>query len=153
MTLDEKNEIIAEFMGYPIKKLITRHEYGMDFHDSYEKQIIYCNKEPILTNHEEMFLLQKVATHNNFFDPFEQDEDFEYESYLSYNSSWNSQIPVWSKAIKELRPISENAYPEDYIFKYYKRILNKYESAIINQNLEEGFEIILDVIRHLKQYK
>lgn len=97
MNIDIGNEKIAKFMGYPLKVEVTNFNYGMDYHHSYDKEFIYCNKMPNLTFKEDKFVNQVLATYDNFFDSDNQDDDFKYLSFLNYDRDLNSIIEVLRK--------------------------------------------------------
>lgn len=93
MTNTEKNIAIAEMvLGYKYKTEVTKYEYGMDYHHSYDKVIIYSNMSPNLSYYEDKFVNQVLAKYNNYFDPYEQEEGFKYHSYLSYDTDANWQF-------------------------------------------------------------
>ena len=62
---------------------------------------------------------------------------------LEYHTSWDWQIPAWSK-ISHLtqKAASDNKYLAERHLSY----ADKYESAIFTNNLEEGFKVLVSII-------
>jgi len=88
------NELIAKFMGYSHKTLVTIYNYGMDFTHSYDEEILYSNIPPELKKYEETFGNQILDTYENYFDPYSQKENFKSVRFLSYDTSWDYLMPV-----------------------------------------------------------
>lgn len=86
--MGENNKMIATFMGFTLEREVVVYEYRMDFRSGYEKSTIFCTKEP---------KLQIKDNYENYFDPEEQDEDFEYLSHLSFHNNWEDLIEVITK--------------------------------------------------------
>lgn len=66
---------------------------------------------------------------------------------LKYHSSWDCQIPVWSKialSVKELIPKLPNPETNG---RWYFRALSEYEKAIFNNEPIEGQKIIIELIK------
>jgi len=70
-----------------------------------------------------------------------------------YHNSWDQQIPIYAKIRKELKELVKNRNVADYLFNYYTRVKENYLKAVYNNDTKAGFEIVVDIIRHLKQYK
>jgi len=64
---------------------------------------------------------------------------------LKYQSSWDWQIPIYSKLMKAVKEIIVNMDEEDRQRNYFKH-LDNYERAIFNDDKEEGFRIIVIVL-------
>lgn len=152
----ENNELIAKFMGFPIKTEVTVYNYGMDFRSSYDKEIIYSNIKPNLKVFEEKFGTQIVDTFNNYFDSDNQEDNFEYKSFLSYDTSWNSLINVFLK-IEELGNnwlISDNQIQISYNNhnNYQQNIVNIFKGNSIN-NYKDTFDgMYKAIIEFIKWY-
>jgi len=63
---------------------------------------------------------------------------------LLYHSSWDWQIPVWSKLVPLIKIIASEK--NDDSFDKYTRILNCYESAVASNDPKTGKEIIVKAI-------
>lgn len=74
---------------------------------------------------------------------------FTPEEHLEYHTSWDWQIPVWSKIASAVKKevIKNGDTP------YYWKRLNDYEAAIFGNNPQKGFEIILDMLKWLNNEK
>jgi hypothetical protein len=53
--------------------------------------------KPILVSRDEHFFTKHIATHDDYFDTFNQPEGFTYKTYLSYHENWNELMPVVEK--------------------------------------------------------
>lgn len=93
----QNNEMIAKFMGFPHKTDITEYNSWGDFKHSYDKATIYSNKKPKTRKHEEKFVSQVLAVHENFFELWEQEEDFECKHFLHYHKNWDDLMEVVDK--------------------------------------------------------
>lgn len=74
-----------------------------------------------------------------------------YCYFPRYHSSWDWQIPVWSKIakqVKELLPKLPN--PEPKIKNYFSQT-RLYENAVFNNEPEEGQKIIVELIKFYNQ--
>lgn len=148
---EESNELIAAFMGFPIKTEVVEHEYGYDFRDSYETKIIYSNIDPILVEKNEMFLTKVVDTHENYFDSDEQKENFDYLVYLNYDNSWDSLMSVVEK-IEEcfdgnvVVVIQDETCQISYSNKYQKY-------AVFETKLESVYNSIIEFIKWYNEQK
>ncbi len=60
---EKENELIAAFMGLTYKTIVTTCNYSMDFHSSYDKEIIYSNLEPKLKKYDDKFIYQLIFFH------------------------------------------------------------------------------------------
>ena len=133
--MEAENELIAKFMGLPFKTVVTVYNYGMDFRHSYDEEVIYSNKKPKLVKYEEKFVNQLVATYDNYFDSDNQEDDFEYKSYLSYYSTWDELMPVIEKI---LNICAENDELERY--------------SIITDNVTYLAQTYEEVVEFIKNY-
>lgn len=97
----EDNELIAKFMGLTHKTVVTVYNYGMDFRHSYDEEVVYSNKPPKLKRYEEKFVNQILNVYDNFFESDNQEDDFEYTSFLAYELRWDNLMPVVHRCYHE----------------------------------------------------
>lgn len=62
---------------------------------------------------------------------------------LEYHTSWDWQIPVWSKLAQACQKLAGNPKVDH---EFYLRAVNKYESAIFQNDPQLGQEIILNLL-------
>ena len=73
-----------------------------------------------------------------------------YYTKLKYHSSWDWQIPVWSKialAVKTLIPKLKDAETNA---RWYFGLTRKYENAVFENTPEAGQKIIVELIKWYK---
>ena len=137
MDIDKGNIIVVNFMGFIHKEKASRKHYGYDYKDSVDAETVHSNK-PLKTF--------KDSEYGIMWDDDEQDKGFEYNTYLNYNSSWNSLMPV-------VRRIAELCHASDadelFMSDVYTSILDTVSSAII----EDSFKVVVEFIEWYNKRK
>lgn len=64
--------------------------------------------------------------------------------WAKYHTSWNWQIPAWSKIAKLVKKIADNGGESEYAI--YMGLIGRYENAVFNNVPLEGFVVITDAI-------
>src|SRR5690349_21227370 len=61
---------------------------------------------------------------------------------LEYHTSWDWQIPAWSKLVKLSQKLAQDEVNADR----HIRMMDQYESAICNNSPQKGFDVIVAFI-------
>ncbi len=148
----EAEKLIAVFMGYVhIKDNVLYDTCDDTSFKHYTYETVY-SKTPIYTDSEDYLEEVKNPDYGNKVNPH-WNPDLETLNWASvndhfikpnYHTSWNAQIPVWSKIAKLIKKIADDGNEFDY--KMYMGLIGRYENAVFNNIPMEGFVVITDAI-------
>lgn len=88
-----------------------------------------------------------IKTYNSNGVMFSKD-GLKYPEELLYHTSWDWQIPAWSKTINEIRKagIAEEEIRNPKLDKYFE-LKRRYGECVYNNKTEEGFKILIEAIK------
>lgn len=127
------NEVLAAFMGYPIKTWIC-DPLGLFDHTTYDEYFIYSNIKPIMESYKDF----DGREWSNIFEKYDQPEEFSFIMHINYHEDYRLLMNVWVK-FKDLDIKGVNS-------PYFESFRDGIGLYIAYEPIEKTFELLVTAI-------